>query len=485
MMYQLHARNFTSSVKALAQGFRYIPGNKYIILFSSGIASSVLQGAPVNVDRQKLNSTRLDKKGATLYNIDSLDAAIWEERKFEDMVKELAQANCPVFILNTEESGQGASYNRAMSGEYTLKKISKISGGEYFPQVQNYKSVLAAIQDRTSSYYVLGYYIEENWDGRYHEVKVKVRRKDCQVQAQGGYFNPKPFEGYTELEKNLHLVDLALSENPKYPVAAEIPLTPFPCPGEEENVFLVVAEIDREQLPWRLLEGGPDELVTVVFDSQHNIVDFKRMEVNFSAIPQKRICYYTFSLLPPGEYRCSVVLRNMKNGTSAVGRSSARIVEPRGVNLMLFRPLFLARDADTFYVSMLKSDEHAPSGSPPSLARLYPFDHEVFSPVGAELMTAVSEIYAVVVFSLAGIDEPDLELLSTLRNASTGEEVLLPHSVLSVEQNSQGEDKLRLLNLFLEFKLRDIKPGDYILKIVLREGSTASSTEFSQNFKFK
>jgi len=39
-------------------------------------------------------------------------------------------------------------------------------------------------------------------DGRFHEVRVEVKRPGCQVRAQSGYFNLKPFHDYTDLEKS-------------------------------------------------------------------------------------------------------------------------------------------------------------------------------------------------------------------------------------------------------------------------------------------
>jgi hypothetical protein len=47
------------------------------------------------------------------------------------------------------------------------------------------------------------------WDGKYHRIKVDVRRRGCTVRAQWGYYNPKLFAEYTDLEKLIQLVDLA------------------------------------------------------------------------------------------------------------------------------------------------------------------------------------------------------------------------------------------------------------------------------------
>ena len=51
--------------------------------------------------------------------MDSLDAAIWEEKKYENMIKELAQANCP-FLSNTKSSDRIPRLIRPCPGGVTL-----------------------------------------------------------------------------------------------------------------------------------------------------------------------------------------------------------------------------------------------------------------------------------------------------------------------------------------------------------------------------
>lgn len=55
------------------------------------------------------------------------------------MAKELAEANTLVFSLDTENLGESLKANKAMLGEYALKKISRVSGGKYFAHIDNYE----------------------------------------------------------------------------------------------------------------------------------------------------------------------------------------------------------------------------------------------------------------------------------------------------------------------------------------------------------
>ncbi|MHA1933431.1 MAG: VWA domain-containing protein, partial [Promethearchaeota archaeon] len=143
---------FIKTIKELAKALRHIQGYKNIILFSRGIGSGLLF-SPNQVLREN----------------------------FEDMSKEFATSNSPVHTVSTALKS---------SGESSLKMLSELSGGKYFPNVDYYEQIADQIQDVTSNYYVLGYYIDEKWDGKFHKIKVEVKRKGCKVYVQGGFFNP-------------------------------------------------------------------------------------------------------------------------------------------------------------------------------------------------------------------------------------------------------------------------------------------------------
>ena len=94
-------------------------------------------------------------------------------------------------------------------GDHALKMLSDLSGGKYFPIVEYQESIANEIQQLTGNYYVLGYYVGGKWDGKYHKIQVKVNRKECSFYVQKGYYNPKPFSEFSELEKELDLLALA------------------------------------------------------------------------------------------------------------------------------------------------------------------------------------------------------------------------------------------------------------------------------------
>ena len=482
MNYQLHVRNFVQKMGDLARSLRLIPGYKYLILFSSGIAGSVFQGAPYAINRDKMAETQ--RAGDTgLYNMDSLDAAIWEEKKYENMVKELAQANCPVYVFNTEQLGQDPALNKAMSGEYPLKKLSQISGGEYFPRVEDYENSLAQVQGITGTYYVLGYPIKAQLDGKFHEIKVRVLRKGCEVRAQRGYFNPKPFPEFSEFEKTLHLMDVALTESPQLQSPAGFPMTVLPCPTGKESLLVLLSRIPKEVF---VPAGqGQNEVVSLILDSQKNIVDFKRAAVDFAGIAQPTLCHYTFSFLPPGEYDCRVVVRNLETGQTAVARESAQIPAASATSLTLWPPLLLRPEADTYYFGVRKAAREDAAVTSPSLTGVFPFEAKEYSPWLGDLAAGSPKVFALVVCGFGDISEPELELTFLLQEEPSGAETPIPHSVLWAKPHSRAEGGGGWLALLAQLEFSDLKPGRYTLKATAKETTTNSEAKSVQRLDIR
>ena len=303
------AINYSLIIREMGKALRYIPGNKHIILFSSGIASSLIYG----------HSPRVGVYGKGSFG----DSAI--RNRYQNMMNELAASNSPVFALDTEELGSAVMRDDEATGQRSLKKLAKVTGGKYYDNLHDYKEIMDEIQTLTGSYYVLGYYIDEKWDGKYHKIKVKLKKKGYIVHSQGGYYNPKPFTEYSKLEKQIHLVDLALTESPLFQDPIRFPLEASHISGAEKGNLLLVLRIPVDEL--QEIAGNKVEIVSLVFDERDDIVGFDRIEMDFSKLPEEDFNHTSKLTIPPGEYKCRVVIRNMKTGRGAAGSALVKIPE--------------------------------------------------------------------------------------------------------------------------------------------------------------
>jgi VWFA-related protein len=156
-----------SCLQDLAKGLRVVPGQKNILLFSRGIGGDV------------------------------------RDPQFLQMCRDLATANCAVFAVHTITGMEKVR----IQAENSLENVSSQTGGKYYPDV-NYESKIGEdVQAATSNYYVLGYTIASNGDGKFHEIKVEVLKPGYKVYVQKGYFNLLPFAELSAIEKHLPFLE--------------------------------------------------------------------------------------------------------------------------------------------------------------------------------------------------------------------------------------------------------------------------------------
>jgi VWFA-related protein len=299
--------HFAQKMIDLSKALRYIPGHKNIVFFSSGIPYSIIYGIQVAYGQRDMS--------------DWGNPALRD--RVEDMLKELSAANCSVFPLDTQELRGVIDRDTSMRGSHTLRKMAGATGGKYFGNINNYEKHIEKIQDLTGCYYVLGYYVGDTWDGEYHKIKVEVKKPGCKVYAQKGYFNPKPFSDFNRLERMLHLVDLALSEEPLFQTPVRFPLEVVSCPAGSKGNLCLAAKIEVEKI--REVLAGKSEFVAVFFDDQENIVLLERNEKESYTLTGELFTFGASFSLPPGKYQCRLVIRNLETGRGAVASATTVI----------------------------------------------------------------------------------------------------------------------------------------------------------------
>jgi VWFA-related protein len=469
------ALNFILKMTALAKALRYVPGQKHLILFSTGIPSSLIYG------------NRLERQ-ADQKKIDAGDYVLHTQN--EEMLKELTAANCTVFTFDTREAAMVPSlfaydqqtfeqHNRDIftesggtkgtvnvlkddniTGWYSISRISKVTGGKYFSNINEYERNLDQLQSLTGTYYVLGYYINEQWDGRYHKIKVDVKRKGVEVRAQSGYFNPKPFREYSDLEKQLHLFDLVLTERPLLQTPLRFSVTTLSYFAGEESRLQMLSKIPPDAI--EKFSGKKVEIVSLVFDEKENLAGLQRTETDLTKYHGMDVFYTSGASLEPGQYKCRLVIRDLDTGDAAVASERVHIAKKAFTGLSLHSPLLLVPGGNFAYFegTGVKKKEAI------SWKDVYPYDRAQYSPIIGEVSQGTLKLYAVVPCSITGILLPDITLTAFLINSASGEKIPLTISILN---NTLKED---IEIQFVEFPLNNIPPGKYLFYLHAEEAGT-------------
>jgi VWFA-related protein len=436
----------------LSKSLRYISGHKHIVLFSSGIPYSLIHGIETTNPFQSFQV--------------GMDTNLRD--KYEDMLKELSDSNTTIFSVNTEPLATNMNLPAHMKGEVTLRRMSQDTGGKFIGNVQNYSQILETVQTFTGSYYVLGYYVDESWDGRYHPIEVKVSRGGCSVFAQRGYFNPKPYSEYNAMEKELHLIDLALSDRSLMQIPVDIPMAALPCSVEDESGVCLLAQIHTLRIKESL--GEKAELYFLVFDEEENLKSLKRKEVKLAALKDEEAYYYSLMPLAPGAYKFCIVMRDMDSGSGGVGRYFGEIPQVEEQNIQLYAPLLLTPGKSGFFV---RGDVPKSGEKKFPLLDSFPFDPAEYSPAMGRYPQGTKTITAVMRCALRNLDKPALRFTAVLKDKNSQRSYSLPLSILSAKKAGD------IGTLLVELQAPELPAGDYLLALVVEDTVSQAHSQTS------
>ena len=342
------AEHFIEEMTGLARGLRYVPGQKNLILFSSGIAYTLIYG-------QQAGTPQSNTAGqGALY--DAGDHVL--RTLHEAMLKELGSASVSVFAFDIREAAMVPSLfayddetfisrvrdlfteygvhqnndlilrNDTLTGMPSLRRMSAATGGRFYGNIDEFQRNLADLEALTGTFYVLGYPISQVWDGAYHPLKVEVRGKGLEVRTQAGYFNPKPFRDLSDLEKRLHLLDLAMSDAPLFQAPLPAASAVLAGPAGTPNNAVLLTRIPAEST--ERLTGAKAEIVTLVYDERDDLADLRRSEEAMSRLKAGAVIFASRMTLAPGAYKCRVIVRDLDTGIAAVSTSRVFVPAPAG-----------------------------------------------------------------------------------------------------------------------------------------------------------
>jgi VWFA-related protein len=441
-MWRLSAGQYIDCLTALAIALRSIPGQKHLILFSEGIPYPMLYSVAVSP----------------------------KFHPYEILLRELQTSNVAVHALYTG----GITLSDWLTGAWTLAKTSYETGGQYWLNMYNYEPFVEKVQASTGSYYVLGYPVSETWDGKYHRIQVAVKRPGCDVRAQFGYFNPKPFSDYTDLEKMIQLVDLALADTPLSQTPARFEMEALPFSPEAAGNLVFAARIPKDKLAG--VAGKKVEVVNLVFNPADEIVELRRSEEDLTKLSPSGAYLLSVLAVPPGAYKCRIVMRNLETGAAAVAGVSTSVPEAKASGIALLPPLLWKPERNAFY---LKGFTAKASGKAPnrSLSEILGFDTRQYVLYTEKTLSSPSEIWASFRCAVAKIAAPKIKISAFLENLELGGMVTVPITILSEKVEPSGRLYLARLDV------PEVEPGPYRLYLKAEEETSGESSLIANDFK--
>ncbi len=462
---------FIRVMKELAQALSRIPGRKHILFLSTGIPASIFGG-----DLAKAGL----KYSEIIFQEARPDPRLNDQ--LEGMLRLLAAADCSLYPLYAEEANIGSIpgygfQGREQLGKATLQRMATRTGGKFFGNILNTEPILKEIRNVTSSFYVLGYTIGTAWDGKFHRLNVKTKRKGCTVQAQTGYFNPRPFSELTAFERKLDFLELALEEKSHFLAPLEFGVQAMPLIVEGSAGLLTVAKIPAAAVQY--LSGKQVEIAHFIFDEKNNPMFLKGWRTDLSALPAKDVYFYGLAPLPAGRYKSRLVLRNMQTGASAVSSARAVVEAAQGAGLRFSAPLLLIPETKAVYLKGARIPRKDAGQMFFDLTDLYPCDFTLWAPIVGEMERGTSGLTAVVRIDIPGTQYPGPNIIPRLIDEATGEILPIPFSV------SQKSPENGVQVSFVTFPSEQLGPGKYVLQFDALETETGLESQIRTTFSIK
>jgi len=190
MAFERRADSTTAALEAIANHLAGVRGRKNLIWVSSGfpfvIDDPVGRGSPADLSQRSFSAevnraTRaVNNANIAIYPVDA-----------RGLVGPFVSA--PAAQASTPNSGRTmrglfTTLETTMSPVDTMRTIAENTGGRVFYNSNDISGAIRRAIDDTRLTYVLGYSPSHGkWDGRFREIKVKLRRSGLEVRHRKGY----------------------------------------------------------------------------------------------------------------------------------------------------------------------------------------------------------------------------------------------------------------------------------------------------------
>jgi VWFA-related protein len=319
------ARNTLSTLKNTADFLAGIRGRrKAVVFFSEGIDYDVTNPIQNQWATDILNETRTAIEAATRANVSFYGVDPRGLGGFEDLIDMPAPPEDNSLGMHTLQ-------DELRLAQDSLRVLSEETGGFAAINANDYRQAFDRIIRENSSYYVLGYYSnDERRDGRFRPVEVRVKRPGLQVRARKGYTAPKGRPAAPASAASAG-TSAALREALDSPIPISgLGLTAFAAPfrgsGDKASVSIAL-EIDGSRFKFAEKDGKLSDTIEVslvAFDDSGKVRDGGRDTVTLTPRPQTRDAIVRTGVrmmrrlqLAPGRYQLRIAAR--EEGAGAVG----------------------------------------------------------------------------------------------------------------------------------------------------------------------
>jgi VWFA-related protein len=175
------AETTMNALLALAEHVAGIPGRKNLLWLTSDL---MLPAEAVG--------RALSRYDVAIYPVDARGLLPFAEHRTGEDVS----SNQPMSAGAAAAMGLSPGASSQPVGVSTMEKLAEETGGRAFINTNDLTGAIRTTIDDGTVTYTLGFYVDStSLDGKFHDLKVQVRRKGLEVRTQRGYFALKDVAG--------------------------------------------------------------------------------------------------------------------------------------------------------------------------------------------------------------------------------------------------------------------------------------------------
>ncbi|HEY3123581.1 MAG TPA: VWA domain-containing protein, partial [Thermoanaerobaculia bacterium] len=480
-IYRDRVGRLLDSFAKMARALDAVQGRKHILYLSEGFDSRELDGS--TLDGGGAREAEWIIQGQN-WKVDS-DTRFGNSGLQSKMGSALALFNRSDCVIHAVDIGglragsdPSGSVTNTVNGQEALFYFADQTGGQFLKNVNDLGSSFDGLLERTGLIYILAFQpvrIPEN--GKFHPLKVKVKKGNYRVSHRTGYYEPRSEKTLSPIEKTLAQSAAITAALPKTDIPTWVLAAPLPARDGLSRVPVIV-EIPGDRL--LVSHDSPNmnvDIFVYAIDRQGKTHDYLVQPVGIelskaaAALAHGGIKYYGLLTLAPGDYTLRTLVRD--NETGRFGVSVTPVKVPAGSEPLALPPLFLEEGRQWI---MIKGKPRSQADA----AAEYPFaiSGDSFIPT-----------------ALAGIKNGEKTRVCLIAyNFPPGAEAIgYTGRILGVDGQQHGKLDLKLLKssdgerdsarkLLLEFRPSGLDPGRYALIIKLQDARTGKTSESSATF---
>jgi len=327
----------TNGLMAIVNSMSRLPGRKAVLFFSEGVS------IPPNV-RQHFHSVinAANRANVSVYAVDA--AGLRAESELQAAREEInARSRRRMDALdramnNSGPLTQGLERNEDLlnyNPESGLSQLAQQTGGAFIGGSNDIGSKLKEIDEDLRTYYLLTYSpTNQNYDGKFRNISVKVKRSGVEALARRGYYAVPPTGSspmfYYEAPP---LALLSGSARPKdFPLLAGS--LNFPEAGRVGRTAVEV-EVPTDAFTFtpdneKKVYGSDFSIVVLIRDQSKQVVEklshhYGLVGKSLDSVKKGKVLFYRETSLPPGKYEVDAVAYDALSAKASVNKCGLEI----------------------------------------------------------------------------------------------------------------------------------------------------------------